>query len=201
MRNDFESNYLEHHGILGQKHGQRNGPPYPLDANKHSASEKKAGWTKSLSGAIKKHKLNKQRKKALDKARKIRKQNAEEKKRIDEFSKKKEQILRSGDPKEVLKYRKQLTDQEISSALNRIRNEASLKEMVSKSEKTGMQKIDSMMDTVGKVTNWAEKGIKFYDTTADIYNTFIAKDESEKWPKIKSGKKDKKKKKDDDDDD
>lgn len=39
---------LSHHGILGQKWGKRNGPPYPLGAGDHSASEKKAGWRKSL---------------------------------------------------------------------------------------------------------------------------------------------------------
>ncbi len=50
--NELERNYmrrqLQHHGILGQKWGKRNGPPYPLGASQHSASEKKAGWRKSL---------------------------------------------------------------------------------------------------------------------------------------------------------
>ena len=41
--------YLEHHGILGMKWGKKNGPPYPLGDSDHSASEKKAGWEKSLS--------------------------------------------------------------------------------------------------------------------------------------------------------
>lgn len=40
--------YLAHHGIRGQEWGRRNGPPYPLDASDHSASEKKADWRKSL---------------------------------------------------------------------------------------------------------------------------------------------------------
>lgn len=39
---------LAHHGIKGQKWGKRNGPPYPLDAEDHSAREKKAGWRASL---------------------------------------------------------------------------------------------------------------------------------------------------------
>lgn len=47
--NELEYNYLAHHGILGQRWGRRNGPPYPLDASDHSAVEKKQ-LSKSLSG-------------------------------------------------------------------------------------------------------------------------------------------------------
>lgn len=35
------SDHLEHHGILGQKWGDQNGPPYPLNPSQKSYSEKK----------------------------------------------------------------------------------------------------------------------------------------------------------------
>lgn len=44
----YSNTTLSHHGILGQRWGDRNGPPYPLGSGDHSSSEKKAGWRKSL---------------------------------------------------------------------------------------------------------------------------------------------------------
>lgn len=45
MRSDYyfycsKSNNLEHHGILGQKWGERNGPPYPLDEGREHKQRK-----------------------------------------------------------------------------------------------------------------------------------------------------------------
>ena len=53
------SNYLFHHGIEGQKWGQTNGPPYPIEPGKHSAAEKRAmkkdiKWIKKNEDKIKK---------------------------------------------------------------------------------------------------------------------------------------------------
>lgn len=50
MAANYGNYELYHHGILGQKWGKINGPPYPLGSDKHSKSEQKAGWRKSLGG-------------------------------------------------------------------------------------------------------------------------------------------------------
>lgn len=47
---DFDAEeYLAHHGILGMKHGIKNGPPYPLGSGDHSSSEKKAATQAGIS--------------------------------------------------------------------------------------------------------------------------------------------------------
>lgn len=66
---------LSHHGILGQKWGKQNGPPYPLNGSAHSSSEKKAGWQDSLSKnrvtfGSSEHKQNKSQKPKKDSDRK-----------------------------------------------------------------------------------------------------------------------------------
>lgn len=48
MKLIYDRDILTHHGVKGQRWGDRNGPPYPLDSKAHSVSEKKAGWKKSL---------------------------------------------------------------------------------------------------------------------------------------------------------
>ena len=42
--------HISHHGILGQKWGNRNGPPYPLGGGDYTAAEKRAIYTKRRRG-------------------------------------------------------------------------------------------------------------------------------------------------------
>ena len=177
MRNDFESDYLMHHGILGQKWYHRNGPPYPLDAKDHSAAEKKAGWMKSLTGAIKDHKKKKQRTKALEKARQVR---AEKKAYEDE----KQKALKSGKASEILKYKGDLTNQELQSAVARLDWEKRLGEISAKEQKTNWDKMDDLMNKVGKVTDYVNKSVNAYDAIKRATKIFdSSKDNKDKEKK------------------
>lgn len=57
MRNDYNSNFLAHHGVQGQKWGVKNGPPYPLNNEKLAsklhklAVEKEPVITKDITDA------------------------------------------------------------------------------------------------------------------------------------------------------
>ena len=126
---DSREVFLAHHGILGQRWGRKNGPPYPLDASDHSASEKKAGWRKSLAGG--KAAVAKITKSAVTKH----KERVEAKKRQQEELKKqqeeaeRERIIKNGDPNEILANRDKFSDDELRKARERVRVMNDLKDL------------------------------------------------------------------------
>lgn len=117
-----DGNELYHHGILGMRWGHKNGPPYPLSAKAHSASEKKAGWRQSLdnaSEAIKRHREKRaeakvaraERKRAKAEEKNIRKLDRAEEEYLNEKSKRKK--------KRALKKVESLSRKVSSEELNR----------------------------------------------------------------------------------
>lgn len=85
--------WLAHHGIAGQRWGHRNGPPYPLHPEDHDASERKAGWKKSLDNAtqVTKSKIKKTKDAVSSKTRDVKdkiKTNLDEKRKEKEAKKK-----------------------------------------------------------------------------------------------------------------
>lgn len=184
MSNDFYSGYYEdhysfaHHGILGQKWGDKNGPPYPLDPGDHSAKEKKAGWVKSLKNYHAEKKKKKQRKKALEKARVA----LAEKKKQEELKRKfeadKEKVLRSGKASEILKYKGQMTNDEMEYAIQRINKEERLYGLSEKEHKTAMDKIDGIFKKVGTATDWVNKAVNAYDAIDKLTSRLSGEDEN-----------------------
>lgn len=163
------SNDIQHHGILGQRKGVRNGPPYPLNPGRHSASEKKAGWRKSLGGgglfSKKKKKsksVNEQTKKELTK---------------EEYEENKQKALKTGKASEILKYKGDLTNQQLQDAVNRIRLETQLAEYSSKETASTWNKIDKTMNKVNTVNNWANIGLNAINTSEKLYQKLFSEEQ------------------------
>lgn len=111
---------LEHFGILGQRKGVRNGPPYPLGRGEHSASEKKAAkaagvkvGSDSGKGSIENVKKKTTTQNAVKKPKK---ELTEEEKREEALK-----AARSGDKKKIAKYMNYLTTNELQEAETRAR--------------------------------------------------------------------------------
>lgn len=91
----------------------------------------------------------------------------------------KQRVLQSGSAKEVMKYKGQLTPQEMQSAIQRLRWEQDMASIAARDVEAGKKKADAI---VNDVINYANTGAKVYNTFANIYNAFSKSDIS--LPKI-----------------
>ena len=151
---DDINDYLEHHGILGQSWGHRNGPPYPLSSGKHSSSERKAVWRKSLKkkfGAIKAKRTKAKNKKDAEKRERLKREH-------------------SKDPNTMYKYRDEFTDEELRAAIARFGIERSLREL--RSDKKLITYVNDGANFVKNLSTMTTNGIKLYNNMSDILDTF-----------------------------
>lgn len=158
--------FVNHNGILGQKHGVRNGPPYPLEEGDHSSSEesaaKKAGISVGTSSG----------KGSLDNVESANKKETNDKKESssDTSQKKptKEDIVNSGDIKLIQSSMKDLNLSELQTAIAK----RSLMIQVNKTANPSMvKKLEETTQTLKDVGVSAENVISFYNTGAKILNS------------------------------
>lgn len=121
------------------------------------------GYIKRKKAERKAVQLKKQRVANLQKAREA----AAKKRKMDAN---KERVLKSGTASEVMQYKGQLTNDELSKALNRINWETQLSGYAAKESKSTWDKIDEISNKVDKIANWTSTGIKAYNNVAKIYN-------------------------------
>lgn len=169
---------LEHHGILGQKWGRQQGPPYPLDSEDHSAAEKKAGWRRSLEGAtdkvktaVQKHNEKVEAKKAEKAAQNEEKERQAEEQRKAKAEADKQAIIESGDAEKIKSIANELTNQELQVAVNRM-NLMRQVDMNIPTPQPVESKINSAISKLDKAAITVSNGISAYNKIANIYNKF-----------------------------
>lgn len=146
--NDYEKpeltdEFLEHHGIKGQKWGVRNGPPYPLSSGK---SKK----VRESYGVISKRKKKKQQLKNLEKARIQRAKNIQERK---ETAKTKEEILKNRDSVAMLKNVDKFTTKEIQDFNTR-------EQAISQLAQNAAKQIENNLPKSQKLLRWVKNTVK-----------------------------------------
>lgn len=132
-------------------------------------------WYQNIFTSGKERKARKRRLKNLEKAR----QAKTDKKSLEDEKKK---AMETGSASDVLKFKGKYTPAEMQYITTRLNWERSMKDLQSKEISSGKSKADSVMEKVGKATNYANTGIKAYNTFANIYNAFNKKEVS--LPKI-----------------
>lgn len=182
---NFNEDYLQHHGTKGQRWGVRryqnkDGSLTPAGKKRYSKemdklkaeeqklkAEKKVLDNKKKTQAkfdkldAKKAKLEAEKKTLKEEQKKFKKgEKAEPDKHKETVEEKRERLLKSTDANELYKNRDLLTEAEIKERLGRIDTEQKLAAVAASTRTTGMQKVENAIDTFKRLD-------KAYTTVAD----------------------------------
>lgn len=87
-----------------------------------------------------------------------------------------EEIVRSGDMKKILSSKDKLTEDELRTAVNRLRLEQDLKDVNAREKARGQETFKKFANTASDVANLTKSGIDIYNNVAKVINTFTDKD-------------------------
>lgn len=164
------SDYLAHHGIKNQKWGQRRFQNY--DGSLTSEGRRRYGIGESNQS----RRERKQAEKAKAKAAKARakasgKKKAEAQKLQDQKQKRMEYLR--DHPEKIYKYRKELTQDDVTEIMQKVKFDRSLQDIRKEEIGRGMKKIDQIRQNADTALKWYQTGKNAYNTIAEIHNAFI----------------------------
>lgn len=161
------NNFLEHHGIAGQKWGKQHGPPYPLDRN--SAKQAKLKEKAKARQAREKERTKKRIAKAEKKEERLAKKKEKDSQRTAEkTAKKKEKYSKTAES--LYKHRDMYSYQEISDALQKFEWENKIKDYMDKDMTRAKNKAETMAKTTQSVVSFAKSMIDGYNVVVGVSN-------------------------------
>lgn len=161
-------NELYHYGVKGMKWGIRRYQPYRRGSRpswgKEVGAAKKVQIRNPVSSYIKRRKLTNIEDKRISNLEKARQAAAQKR----EHEKAKKKAIEEGNATEILKYKNELTTQELQDAASRIQwitklNDYSRDEMDRK-----FNKMNNFMTKAEKANKWATTGIGIYKNSKEI---------------------------------
>ena len=164
------SDYLAHHGIKNQKWGQRRFQNY--DGSLTSEGRRRYGIGESNQS----RRERKQAEKAKAKAAKVRakasgKKKAEAQKLQDQKQKRMEYLR--DHPEKIYKYRKELTQDDVTEIMQKVKFDRSLQDIRKDEISRGMKKIDQIRNNTQTILNAYQTGKNVYNTIAEVHNAFL----------------------------
>ena len=164
------SDYLAHHGIKNQKWGQRRFQNY--DGSLTSEGRRRYGIGESNQSRRERKQVEKAKVKAAKARAKASGKKKAEAQKLQDQKQKRMEYLRDH-PEKIYKYRKELTQDDVTEIMQKVKFDRSLQDIRKDEISRGMRKIDQIRQNTDTALKWYQTGKNAYNTIAEIHNAFI----------------------------